>query len=82
MGIESPFYPEINNLVAQMESAVTLSMRSNGPVNCNLNNLVTNLVCYPRIFMTYPSYTPFNHNERRSFNETIVSDLTKQIFMA
>jgi len=65
-----------------MESSVTLSMRSNGPMNCNLNDLVINLNCYPRICLVYPSYTPFHHNERRSFSETIVSDLTKQIFMA
>lgn len=57
LGIESPSYPEVNSLIAQMNSSVTLSARSAGPLNANLNELLTNMVCYPRIQLVYPSLT-------------------------
>jgi len=62
-----------------MQSAVTLSMRSNGPLNSTLDSLVTNLVCYPRILMVYPSFSSsafFNQN-----GGATVQSLTNKIFL-
>ncbi len=56
-----------------MQSSITLSFRSNGPLNSNLNELVTNLVPYPRINQTYPSYTPFMTSERSMYTNKSVN---------
>jgi tubulin alpha len=58
MDFEYPSFADINKLIAQVMSSTTLSMRSNGQLNCSLRDLQTNLNPYPAIHYVYPSYAP------------------------
>lgn len=81
-GIEYPSYNELNHLIANVQSCITLSMRcSNSVLSSNLNELVTNLVCYPRINLLYPSSTPLKSSDRL-YDSLLpsVDTLTQQIF--
>ena len=44
LGVESPSYTNINQLVAQVVSAITASLRFNGAMNVDLTEFQTNLV--------------------------------------
>jgi tubulin alpha len=56
LDIEAPGFQDINRVIAQVQSAVSLSMREQAqPLNVNFRDLLTNLVCYPRIHYLYPS---------------------------
>jgi hypothetical protein len=80
-GIDNPGYSEINQVIASMQSSLTLSLRASGPLSNNLNEMATNLVCYPRINLVYPSATPLLTAERtydRYFMP--VDQLTSNIF--
>ena len=49
LDIENPSYKELNQLIAQVVSSVTASLRFEGALNVDLNEFQTNLVPYPRI---------------------------------
>lgn len=55
MNIENVGFSQINQIIAQMQSSVTLNMRSKGELNCRMNDLLTNLIAYPRIHSVYSS---------------------------
>ncbi|EAS07180.1 tubulin/FtsZ family, GTPase domain protein (macronuclear) [Tetrahymena thermophila SB210] len=62
LDIEQLDYQNINQLTSIINSSLTHSMRFKGDLNYNMANLVTNLVCYPRINNTIPSYCSSNFN--------------------
>lgn len=64
LDIEGPGYSEINQIIAQMQSSISLSQRKMGILNTNFRDLLTNLVCYPRIHYTYPSFVGLNGDLR------------------
>lgn len=78
MDIDRPGFKEINDIVAQVQSSVTLSMRSVGTLNAKLNDLCTNLICYPRIHYTYPSLVnPSGALSRVRTNEAVTREVMK-----
>ncbi|KAL4436195.1 hypothetical protein ABPG74_018179 [Tetrahymena malaccensis] len=62
LDIDQPDYQNINQLISIINSSITHSMRFGGDLNYNMENLVTNLVCYPRINYIIPSYCSSNFN--------------------
>eukprot|EP01022_Parablepharisma_sp_SALTPOND_P021443 TRINITY_DN423_c0_g1_i6.p1 TRINITY_DN423_c0_g1~~TRINITY_DN423_c0_g1_i6.p1 ORF type:complete len:509 (-),score=11.77 TRINITY_DN423_c0_g1_i6:368-1810(-) len=58
LNVESPTYKDVNELVAQIVSSITLPQRFLGTLNTNLSEMCTNLVPYPRIHFIRTAYTP------------------------
>lgn len=54
-------------MIAQVNSSVTLSMRHTSILNSKLNDLLTNLICYPRIHFLYPSFVGFKQDKRNKY---------------
>ena len=48
LGIERPTYSNLNRLISQLVSSLTVSLRFEGALNVDLNEFQTNLVPYPR----------------------------------
>ena len=80
LGLECPSYRNINRLVAQMASSVTGSLRFDGALNVDLQELQTNLVPYPRLHFLVPSYAPVVSAERAHFESSSVSEITLSCF--
>ena len=49
LDIERPTYTNLNRLIAQVVSSITASLRFEGSLNFDLNDIQTNLIPYPRI---------------------------------
>jgi len=58
LDIEQPTYRNLNQLISQVVSSVTASLRFEGALNIDLNEFQTNLVPYPRIHFPLTSYAP------------------------
>ena len=55
--VENSSYKELNQLIAQVVSSVTASLRFEGALNVDLNEFQTNLVPYPRFnFPCHPLF--------------------------
>lgn len=57
--VERPTYCNINRIIAQVVSAITSSLRFEGPINVDLTEFQTNLVPYPRMHFPLVGYAPF-----------------------
>lgn len=59
LDILSPNYKNLNSLISQIHSGYTLPMRfSNNKVTCDIKQIQTNLVVFPRIKWILPSFVP------------------------
>jgi tubulin alpha len=57
--ISCPTYRNLNRIIAQVASSITLSLRSKeSNLNMSLQDMLTNLVPYPRIHSLITSYAP------------------------
>ena len=78
--IESPRYRTINQMIAQVVSNVTAGWRFDGALNCNMKEIETNLICYPRISTLIMSYAPFRSIERAYHDYISVTNMTNKLF--
>lgn len=58
LGVEKPTYTNLNRIIAHVISSCTASLRNNGALNNNLQEIYTNHVPYPRINFLFSSYAP------------------------
>jgi tubulin alpha len=58
LDMNTPTYKNLNRLISQVVSTLTLSLRFSGDLNVDLNEFQVNLVPYPRIHFMMQSYTP------------------------
>jgi hypothetical protein len=59
LDIHYPNYKNLNNLISQIHSSYTLSMRHTDCIlPCDIKQIHTNLVCYQRIHWIVPSFIP------------------------
>ena len=58
LDIELPTYSNLNRLIAQVVSSITASLRFEGSLNFDLNDIQTNLIPYPRVHFPLISYAP------------------------
>ena len=56
LGIERPTYTNLNRLLAQCVSSVTVSLRFDGSLNVDMTSFQTNLVPYQRKFVNLCLY--------------------------
>lgn len=78
--IESPRYRTINRMIAQVVSNVTSGWRFDGALNCNMKEIETNLICYPRLSTLIMSYAPFRSIERAYHDYMSVNNMTNKLF--
>lgn len=78
--IEQPTYSHLNQLMSQVVSGVTASLRFNGSLNVDLADFHTNLVPFPRIHFPIASYAPFGNVSNRNYMQSTVADITHQAF--
>lgn len=80
LDIARPSYEHLNQLIAQVVSSITSSLRFDGALNVDLNEFQTNLVPYPRIHYPLISYAPVISAAKSSHESHKVSELTFQCF--
>ncbi|KAH3661658.1 hypothetical protein OGAPHI_006508 [Ogataea philodendri] len=80
LNIARPSFNNLNNLIAQVVSSVTASLRFDGSLNVDLNEFQTNLVPYPRIHFPLVSYAPVMSKSRMTHEANSVSEITAACF--
>jgi len=80
LDIEHSSYKELNQLIAQVVSSVTASLRFEGALNVDLNEFQTNLVPYPRIHFPLVTYAPVISAAKSGHERHSVAELTAHCF--
>jgi len=78
--IKKPSYSNLNQLIAQVISSLTASLRFNGTLNVDITEFQTNLVPYPRIHFMLCSYAPILSREIAFQEKSTVRQITSQAF--
>jgi len=73
-------YKELNQLIAQVVSSVTASLRFQGALNVDLNEFQTNLVPYPRIHFPLVTMAPVISACKAGHEAHSVAELTAACF--
>jgi len=80
LDLQSPSYLNLNRMIAQVASSLTVSLRFDGALNVDLNEFQNNLVPYPRIHFMIESYCPLSP-AAKAFHETnTVGEITNGAF--
>lgn len=80
LSITRPVYNNLNRLVAQIFSAMTVSIRFGSSLNHDLLQLQTNLVPYPRIHFPAVNYAPILDPHRANHEKMSITELTRELF--
>ncbi|KAG0015459.1 Tubulin alpha-3C/D chain [Entomortierella chlamydospora] len=80
LGVERPNYSNLNRVIAQVVSSVTLSLRFAGSLNVDMNEFQTNLVPFPRIHFPLISYAPILSKGKAMHEQSSVSEITMACF--
>lgn len=82
LGIEQPSYSHINQLIAQVCSSLTCSIRFGGASNIDFNEFQTNLVPFPRIHFMTCSLAPILGNDKIYHEDLSTTSLTNSAFQS
>jgi len=80
LDIERPTYTHLNRVIAQIVSSLTCSLRFEGSLNIDMNEIQTNLVPYPRIHFLMCSYAPLVSAEKAKKQRLNVQEITQAAF--
>ena len=64
LGIERPSFSNLNHVIAQVVSSLTLSSRSQGDLDVDLSQQITNLVPFHKRHFMLTSFAPLHSTER------------------
>ena len=79
LDIERPTYTNLNRLISQVISSLTVSLRFDGALNVDINEFQTNLVPYPRIHFMLSSYAPVISAEKAYHEQLTVGEITNSV---
>ena len=82
LDIQRPTYTNLNQLIAQIISSITASLRFDGALNVDLNEFQTNLVPYPRIHYPLATYAPVVSADKAYHEKLAMDEITKICFEA
>jgi len=80
LGVSMPSFPNLNRIIAQVVSSVTVSLRFGGSLNVDLNEFQTNLVPFPRIHFPVASFAPLLSAEKAHHEQNSVAEMTFSCF--
>ncbi|KAJ8026731.1 Tubulin alpha-1C chain [Holothuria leucospilota] len=80
LDIEQPTYKDLNVLMAQVVSSITASLRFDGALNIDFNDMLTNLVPFPRIHFPIASYAPIISKGKANHEQMTVAEITNSCF--
>ncbi|KAI9433461.1 alpha tubulin [Lactarius indigo] len=80
LGISQPSFTNLNRLIAQVVSSITVSLRFTGSLNVDLNEFQTNLVPFPRIHFPLATLSPIVPVDRAQHEMNDVSAITTACF--
>ncbi|KAG0235279.1 Tubulin/FtsZ, GTPase domain-containing protein [Mortierella sp. GBAus27b] len=80
LNVERPNYTNLNRMIAQVVSSITLSLRFAGSLNVDMNEFQTNLVPYPRIHFPLISYAPILSSQKALHEQSNVNEITSSCF--
>ncbi|KAG9326059.1 hypothetical protein KVV02_000770 [Mortierella alpina] len=80
LNVERPNYSNLNRMIAQVVSSITLSLRFAGSLNVDMNEFQTNLVPYPRIHFPLISYAPILSARKALHEQSNVQEITSSCF--
>ncbi|KAK4291853.1 hypothetical protein Pmani_035343 [Petrolisthes manimaculis] len=80
LNIPRPTYHHLNELISQVVSSITASLRFGGALNVDLNEFQTNLVPYPRIHFPLATYAPVVDSTKAYHEKLTVSEITNACF--
>jgi len=78
--VETPSYRNLNQIIAQVISSITTSLRFKGTLNVDLNEFQTNLVPFPRIHFMLSSLAPVVSVKDIHHETLSTQELTKSAF--
>eukprot|EP01102_Stenamoeba_stenopodia_P004222 TRINITY_DN1448_c0_g1_i1.p1 TRINITY_DN1448_c0_g1~~TRINITY_DN1448_c0_g1_i1.p1 ORF type:complete len:452 (-),score=114.70 TRINITY_DN1448_c0_g1_i1:90-1445(-) len=78
--LATPHFADLNNLVSQVMSGVTCSLRFPGVLNSDLRKLGVNLVPFPRLHFFLAGLAPLGSLNSATYRKLTVSDITQQLF--
>ncbi|KAG8719487.1 alpha-tubulin [Ceratobasidium sp. 395] len=76
LGVSSLGFTNLNRLIAQVVSSITVSLRFDGSLNINLNEFQTNLVPFPHIHFPLATCAPIISAAKATHEQNSVSELT------
>ncbi|EFA86716.1 hypothetical protein PPL_00520 [Heterostelium album PN500] len=79
LGVRYPTFQNLNRIVAQVISILTLSKRHPSPGNIDLQEFITGLVPYPKLHFLSSSFTPFINKQSNSHDLQTTQSLTDSI---
>ena len=80
LDVHLPSYRNLNRLVAQVASSLTVSMRFSGAINVNLQEFQTNLVPYPRLHFPLVMSAPLLSVEKAYHEQLTTTQITSACF--
>ncbi|KAJ9581342.1 hypothetical protein L9F63_023480, partial [Diploptera punctata] len=80
LNIDRPTYTNLNQLISQVVSSITASLRFDGVLNMDLTEFQTNLVPYPRIHFPLTAYAPVVSSEKAYHHALTIAELTTECF--
>ncbi|CAK9294939.1 unnamed protein product [Gordionus sp. m RMFG-2023] len=82
LDVERPTYTNLNNLISQVLSSLTASLRFDGQLNVDMCEFQTNLVPYPKIHFPISSLSPLISVEKANHEQLSSHQITSECFDA
>ncbi|KAG1461624.1 hypothetical protein G6F56_005686 [Rhizopus delemar] len=80
--LPNPSYPELNQLVSNVMSGISTSLRFPGQLNSDLRKLCVNMVPFPRLHFFMVGFAPLTAFGSQQYRSLSVPELTAQMFDA